>query len=165
MKRVIWIGVVLIGMVAVGLVNVGWYRSTRLSKMRSMPYKVNITQAVMENTEFRRVLFTGEKMQLVVMNIPPGGEVGEETHTHVEQLFLFQSGAGEVTLDGVKSLVGPGDVVIVTPGIKHNFVNTGLEPLKIITTYAPPNHIDGRIHHTKADADADDADEAFGQAR
>ena len=99
------------------------------------------------------------------MSIPPGGEVGEETHHHVEQTLYFQSGTGEAMLDGVTYPVGHGVVVVVTPGTRHNFKNTGSEPLKIATVYAPPNHIDGRIHHTKADADADTADEAFGESQ
>jgi mannose-6-phosphate isomerase-like protein (cupin superfamily) len=127
-----------------------------------MSYQTNIVRATNENDDFRRVLFTGAKSQLVVMNIPPGGEIGEETHDHVEQTLYFQSGTGEAMLDGQTSPVGPGDVVVVTPGTRHNFKNTGTEPLKVATVYAPPNHIDGRVHHTKADADADAEDEAFG---
>lgn len=128
------------------------------------PFQINIVKAAMENEDFRHVLFTGAKSQLVVMSIPPGGEVGAETHVHVEQILYFQSGTGEALLDGKTTPVGPGDVVVVTPGTFHNFINTGTVPLKIFTTYAPPNHIDGRIQHTIADEKADTADEAFGQA-
>ncbi len=78
--------------------------------------------------------------------------------------MYFQSGTGEAVLNGESTPVGPGDVVVVTPGTRHNFKNTGTEPLKIATVYAPPNHIDGRVHRTKADADADTEDEAFGHA-
>lgn len=126
-----------------------------------MSFRTNIVQAVASNNNFRQVLFTGSKSQLVVMSIPPGGEIGEETHDHVEQTLYFHSGHGEGMLDGETFPVQTGDVVIVTPGTRHNFKNTGEEPLKIATVYAPPNHIDGRIHTTKADADADEADEAF----
>jgi mannose-6-phosphate isomerase-like protein (cupin superfamily) len=98
------------------------------------------------------------------MSIPLGGEIGEETHEHVEQTLYFQSGHGEAMLNGDVFAVGPGDVVIVTPGTRHNFKNTGVEPLKIATVYAPPNHIDGRVHRTKAEADADVEEEAFGEA-
>jgi len=132
---------------------------------RLLPYQADVVKMTNENTDFRRVLFTGARSQLVVMSIPPGGEVGEETHKRVEQILYFQSGNGEAILDGKKTLIGPGDVVVVTPGTVHNFLNTGNVPLQITTTYAPPNHIDGRIHHTKADADADVADEAFGEAQ
>jgi mannose-6-phosphate isomerase-like protein (cupin superfamily) len=127
-----------------------------------MSYRTNITKAAQENENFRHVLFTGSKSQLVVMSVPPGGEIGEETHKHTEQTLFFLSGIGEGTLDDVKFPVISGDVVVVTPGTKHNFRNTSTENLKVYTVYAPPNHIDGRVHPTKADADADTADEAVG---
>lgn len=129
------------------------------------PFQTNIVKAAAANTDYRHVLFTGANSQLVVMSIPPAGEVGAETHKHVEQILYFQSGTGTAVLNGKTSPIGPGDVVVVTPGTLHNFINTGKVPLQIITTYAPPNHIDGRIQHTKADADADKADEAFGEAQ
>lgn len=130
----------------------------------SMSFHTNIVQATATNSDFRKVLFTGATSQLVVMSIPPGGEIGEETHAHVEQTLYFQSGTGEAVLDGETTPISGGDVMIVTPGTRHNFKNTGSEPLKVATVYAPPNHIEGRVHHTKADADADTEDEAFGQA-
>lgn len=128
-----------------------------------MSFRSHITKETENSQDFRRVIFTGKKSQLVIMSIPPGGEVGEETHAHVEQTLFFQQGEGVATLDGEASAVGPGDIVVVSPGTRHNFQNTGDAPLKIITVYAPPNHLDGRIHHTKADADADTDDEAFGE--
>lgn len=128
-----------------------------------MSYHTNIATATQENTDFRHVLFTGTKSQLVIMNIPPGGEVGEETHTYTEQTLFFLSGTGEAVLNGDAFPIGAGDVVVVTPGTKHNFKNTGTQDLKIYTVYAPPNHIDGRVQHTKAEADADTADEAVGE--
>jgi mannose-6-phosphate isomerase-like protein (cupin superfamily) len=127
-----------------------------------MPYQKNVVSATRENRDFRRVLFTGERSQLVVMNIPAGGEIGEERHDRVEQTLFCLSGSGTSILEGARSSFSQGDVVVVTPGTRHNFINTGTEPLKIYTIYAPANHIDGRIHHTKADADADKADEEFG---
>lgn len=130
-----------------------------------MSFRINIVKETAANEYFRRVLFTGSKSQLVVMSIPPGGEIGEETHEHVEQTLYFQMGQGEAVLNGETFGVGPGDVVVVTPGTKHNFKNTGNEPLKVATVYAPPNHIDGRVHKTKAEADADVEDEAFGEAK
>lgn len=128
-----------------------------------MSYHSNITQLTAENDNFRRVLFTGRKSQLVIMNIPPGGEVGEEMHANVEQTLYFQSGVAESIIDGKTNPIRAGEIVIVTPGTRHNFRNTGRETLKIFTLYAPPNHIDGRIHRTKADADADTEDEEFGE--
>ena len=127
-----------------------------------MSYHVNVRKIAEENENFRKVIVTGEKSQLVVMCIPGGGEVGEETHEHVEQTLLFVSGTGKAKLNDEEYPVSPGDVVIVTPGTKHNFINTGAEPLKIFTVYAPPNHIDGRVHATKEDADKDTEDEEFG---
>jgi len=129
-----------------------------------MSYQTNIVQKTEANANFREVLFTGARSQLVVMHIPPGGEIGMETHEHVEQALFFLSGTGKAILNGVESRVQAGDAVVVTPGTRHNVVNDGREPLRIYTIYAPPNHIDGRVHATKSIADADVADEEFGQA-
>ncbi|KND48902.1 MAG: hypothetical protein AB200_00545 [Parcubacteria bacterium C7867-005] len=129
-----------------------------------MSYTTNIQKRAGENTNFRQVLFTGGKSQLVVMDIPSGGEIGEEIHEHVEQTLFFWSGTGKAVMDGVESTINPGDVFVVTPGTKHNFINTGAESLKVFTVYAPANHIDKRIHVTKEDADKDFEDEAFGES-
>jgi mannose-6-phosphate isomerase-like protein (cupin superfamily) len=137
---------------------------TRSKNKSPMSYHVNIVMETEANKDFRRVLFTGPNSQLVVMNIPPSGEVGEETHKYTEQTLFFLSGTGEGMLDDKKFPIGSGDVVVVTAGTKHNFINTGSVDLKVYTVYAPPNHIDGRIHKTKADADADTADEAVGES-
>ena len=133
-------------------------------KENAMSYHTNIVKETQDNENFRRVLFTGPNSQLVVMSIPAGGEIGAETHKYTEQTLFFLSGSGEAELDGKIFPVIAGDVVVVTPGTKHNFRNTGKQPLKVYTVYAPPNHIDGRVHRTKADADADTADEAVGEA-
>ncbi|MCE9643998.1 cupin domain-containing protein [Candidatus Parcubacteria bacterium] len=127
-----------------------------------MSYHANAIKIAEENENFRRVISTGEKSQLVVMSVPPGGDVGEETHEHVEQTLLFVSGSGKAKLNDDSYEVSAGDVVRVTPGVRHNFINTGTEPLKIFTVYAPPNHIDGRVHATKEDAEKDVEDEEFG---
>lgn len=130
---------------------------------KPMSYHTNIVSDTQANENFRKVLFTGTNSQLVVMSIPPGGEVGKETHKYTEQTLFFLSGTGEGEFNGKKFPIGPGDVVVVVPGTEHNFRNTGTEALKIYTVYAPPNHIDGRVHATKAAADADTADEAVGE--
>lgn len=130
-----------------------------------MSYTGNIEALVMRNDNFREVIFTGKKSQLVVMSIPVGSDVGEEVHEHVEQTLYIVSGVCTVVLDDVSHVISGGDVVVVTPGTKHNFINTGEEVVKIITTYSPPNHIDGRVHVTKEDADTDAEDEAFGDAQ
>lgn len=127
-------------------------------------YIGNIQNLVERNDHFREVVFTGETSQLVVMSIPVGGEVGEETHEHVEQTLYIVSGVCKVILDDEEHIVSGGDVIVVVPRTQHNFVNVGEEPVRIITTYSPPNHIDGRIHDTKEDADRDEEDEAFGQS-
>ena len=135
------------------------------SVVPKVSYHTNIVRDTQDNEYFRHVLFTGIRSQLVVMSIPPGGEVGEETHKYTEQTLFFLSGTGEGSLNDEKFPIGPGDVVVVIPGTKHNFINTGTQDLKIYTVYAPPNHIDGRIHRTKAEADADTADEAVGNQK
>lgn len=127
-----------------------------------MTHIINVIKEVKENENFRKVLLTGLKSQLVVMSIKEGGEIGEETHEHVEQTFVVESGEGVAVLNGVESLLRVGDALVVPPGTRHNVRNIGMTPLKIFTVYTPPNHIDGRIHKTKEDADADTEDEAFG---
>jgi len=128
------------------------------------PHIANIASITAQNTDFRRVMFTGAKSQLVVMDIKSGEEVGEETHDHVEQTLFIVSGEASSTLDGKERRVTTGDVIVVPPGTQHNFVNSGQESLKLYTVYAPPNHIDGRVHKTMADAVADSEDEKFGHS-
>src|SRR5665213_1026865 len=125
-----------------------------------MPFQTNIISATKTNADFRQVLFTGVRSQLVIMSIPPGEEVGAEVHEHVEQTLFFLSGTGKAYLNGKESAITAGDVVVVPPGTEHNFVNTGTDDLKIYTVYAPPNHIASTTEATKADADANVADEA-----
>ncbi len=139
------------------------YSVAQIDSKANMPYLANIVQEAQSNTNFRKVLFTGTRSQLVIMSIPPGGEVGAETHTYTEQTLFFLSGTGQAILNGKVSPIRAGDVVVVTPGTQHNFINTGTVPLKIYTVYAPPNHIDGTIEATKADADKNVADEEYGQ--
>ena len=127
------------------------------------PYHANVAQVARDNDNYRRVLFTGDKSQLVVMSIAPGDDIGQETHAHVEQTIVCVSGNGRLSLNGVESNFGPGDVVVITPGTKHDVRNVGSAPLKLYTIYVPPNHIDQRMQATKADAQADQADEAFGR--
>ena len=116
-----------------------------------MPHQVNVVSAARSNEDFRRVLFTGERSQLVVMTIPPGGEVGDERHDHVEQTLFCLSGNGTAILDGARSPFAPGDAVVVTPGTRHNFLNTGTEPLRIYTIYAPaePHRRTGPPHQSR----------------
>jgi mannose-6-phosphate isomerase-like protein (cupin superfamily) len=106
-----------------------------------------------KSPDFRRVLWTGEHSQLVIMTIPPGGEIGEETHPDTDQILTFVSGTGKATVSGSEKNVAQGDLVVVPAGHKHNFVNTGVNPLILYTVYGPPEHADGAVHKTKEEAD------------
>lgn len=107
-----------------------------------------------DNEQFRRVLYTGKYLQLVLMSLNPGEEIGEEVHDDRDQFFRFEEGKGEVVIDGVANPVEDDIAVIVPAGAKHNVRNTGDEPLRLYTIYGPPEHIDGTVHATKAEADA-----------
>ena len=117
--------------------------------------RVNIAEEAMTNDAFRREVQTGEHEQVVVMTIPPGGEIGEEVHAGTDQVLVFVDGVGEARLEGVEPFrVGPNDLVFVRAGTRHNFVNPGTRALRLFTTYAPPHHAPGTVHQTRADADA-----------
>lgn len=107
-----------------------------------------------QNTDFRQVLETGKNTQIVIMSIPPQGEIGEEVHDTNDQVLYLVEGEGKVVLNGEELPYQKGDLVLVKAGTKHNFVNTGTSDLKIITTYSPPHHPTGTIHKTKAEADS-----------
>ena len=113
----------------------------------------NYLELAGENDDFRRTLVTGEYAQVVAMTIQPGGEIGEETHDG-DQILFFVAGEGEAVLEGESEPVRANDMVFVPAGTLHNFVNTGSQPLRLVTTYAPPEHPDGTVHRTKAEADA-----------
>ena len=134
----------------------------KLVEATDKPFVANLRGRALKNTAFRRVVYTGAKIQFTVMSIPAGGEVGTETHAHGEQVFFSVSGTGEATYDGRSHKFGVGDVLVVPPGTKHNIENTAKDPLKFYTSYSPPNHLPNTVHRTKADADADVEDEKFG---
>ena len=122
-------------------------------------YKDNIEKLTLENTAFRRVLFTAAYSQLVLMSLRPGEEIGLEVHT-VDQFFRFESGQGKAILDKQEFLVSDGDAVIVPAGVHHNISNIyQTDDLKLYTIYSPPQHQDGTIHLTKAEAEAAEAAE------
>lgn len=129
--------------------------------MNKQPYCDNIEKLTIENADFRRVLYTAPHSQLVLMSLLPGEDIGAEVH-HVDQFFRFEAGEGKAVIDGREYPVGNGIAVLVPAGSEHNIINTGSESLKLYTVYAPANHIDGRVHHTKADAVADTEDEEAG---
>src|SRR5665647_2231274 len=113
-----------------------------------------IATVAQQSTDFRRVLWTGKYAQLVIMTIPPGGEIGEEIHEDTDQILTFVSGTGEAIVSGKTRKVTQGDLVAVPSGHTHNFVNTGENPLILYTVYGPPHHADAAVHATKAEAEA-----------
>jgi mannose-6-phosphate isomerase-like protein (cupin superfamily) len=119
-----------------------------------MSFNEDIVKRAKANSYFREVLATGPHSQIVVMSIPPGGEIGSEVHPDIDQVLVFVQGEGEAILDGAKSAVGVDRHVHVPAGTRHNFVNTGKTDLRLYTIYAPPEHAPGTIHKTKAEADA-----------
>jgi mannose-6-phosphate isomerase-like protein (cupin superfamily) len=113
----------------------------------------DIEKLTEENDNFRRVLYTGKNIQLVLMALKPGEEIGEEVHDDRDQFFRFETGSGEVWIDDVANKVEADYGVIVPAGAKHNVVNTGLEPLRLYTIYGPPEHVEGTIQKIKAEAE------------
>jgi mannose-6-phosphate isomerase-like protein (cupin superfamily) len=99
------------------------------------------------------VIFTGKQLQLVLMSIPPGEDLGEEVHEGTDQFFRLEEGKGQIVIDGKVSEIESDFGIIVPAGAKHNIKNTGFKALKLYTLYAPPQHLDGTIQHTKADAE------------
>ena len=116
-------------------------------------YVDNIEKRTEENDDFRRVLYTGHNLQLVLMTIRPGEEIGEEVHDDRDQFFRIEAGAGEVWIDGKCNKVKADDGIIVPQGARHNVKCVSKEPLRLYTIYGPPEHIDGTVHKTKANAD------------
>jgi mannose-6-phosphate isomerase-like protein (cupin superfamily) len=117
-------------------------------------YVQNIESIAVKNEDFRQVLYTAKNCQLVVMALKPKEEIGAEVHK-LDQFFRVEEGTGEAVLNGVHTAISAGFAVVVPAGINHNIINTGIVPLKLYTIYSPPNHRDGVIHHTRADAEAD----------
>jgi mannose-6-phosphate isomerase-like protein (cupin superfamily) len=117
-------------------------------------YHTNIEEDTLANTNFRKVLFTGKHTQLVIMSLKPGEEIGFEVHDDVDQFFRFEKGSGKVIIDDSEFEVHEDEVIIVPAGSRHNITNTSQnDDLKLYTLYSPPNHPDGTIHATKAEAD------------
>ena len=124
----------------------------------------DVEQATLDNTNFRQVLFTGEHTQLTVMSLKPGEEIGWEAHEELDQFLRLEQGSGRVEFgqseDGVDETHEVSDdwAIIVPAGVWHNVVNTGDEDLKLYSLYSPPEHPDGTVHVTKAEADAAEAE-------
>ena len=118
-------------------------------------YVTNIEDRTLENDNFREVLFTAPGIQLVLMTIGVGDEIGLETHDDVDQFIRVESGEGKAILDGREHALEDGSVVVIPRGTEHNVVNVSKsEPLKLYSIYTPPEHPDGTVHKTKAEADA-----------
>jgi len=114
----------------------------------------DIESLAINNDDFRRVLYTAKHCQLVLMALKPKEEIGAEVHK-LDQFFRVEQGTGEAVLDDIPTPIQPGFAVLVPAGMKHNIINTGIVPLKLYTLYSPPNHRDGVIHHTRANAESD----------
>ena len=129
-------------------------------------YHGNIEKDTLNNSNYRKVLFTGKHVQLVLMSIPPGEGIGLETHNTIDQFFRIESGKGKSLIDGKEYPLEDATGLIVPAGAKHNIISTGKEPLKLYSLYSPPNHPPGTLHATKADQPMEkDADEDEGPAK
>jgi len=116
-------------------------------------YSEEVERLARENEDFRRVLYTAQHTQIVLMAIPPGEEIGEETHDGTDQVLAFVAGEGEAVIEGKRSPVRAGSLCVVPSGTRHNFTVGVGSPLKLFTVYSPPEHPDGTVHRTKAEAD------------
>lgn len=116
-------------------------------------YAEDVARLAADNEDFRRVLYTTERSQLVLMAVQPGDEIGEETHEGIDQVLAFVAGEGEAVVEGESKPVRPGSVVVIPSGTRHNFIARGGTALKLYTVYTPPEHPDGTVHHTKEEAD------------
>jgi mannose-6-phosphate isomerase-like protein (cupin superfamily) len=123
------------------------------------PYNGNIEQETLQNTNFRKVLYTGTHAQLVVMSLNPSEEIGMEVHDHVDQFFRIEQGTAKFEIDNQVFEVGPDHAIIVPAGSQHNVTNVSDQTLKLYTIYSPPNHPQGTIHATKAEADLAESEE------
>lgn len=113
-------------------------------------YIVNIEKETLENNDYRRVLYTSEHSQLVLMNLQPGEEIGKEIH-HLDQFIRIEQGSATAILNGQEHALEDDFAVVIPAGVEHNVINTGSEELKLYSVYSPPEHLDGTVHPTKAD--------------
>jgi mannose-6-phosphate isomerase-like protein (cupin superfamily) len=125
-------------------------------------YVANIEQLALANEYFRQVLYTDTNVQLVVMSLNTNEDIGEEVH-QLDQFIRIEKGSGKVVLDGVETMIADGSAIVIPQGTRHNIINTGGNPMKLYTLYAPPDHRDGTIHKTKAEAQADTGDHFDGK--
>jgi mannose-6-phosphate isomerase-like protein (cupin superfamily) len=117
-------------------------------------FNANIEKQTLENTNFRKVLYTGKHSQLVLMSLKPNEEIGMEVHPDNDQFFRFEKGEGKCIIDGNSYAVSDGSVIIVPSGAEHNIINmSGVEDLKLYTIYSPAHHKDGIVRATKEEAE------------
>ena len=114
----------------------------------------NIEERTAANRDFRHVIYTGSHLQLVLMTLQPGKDIGEEVHEDTDQFFRVEQGKGEVVVDGKKTKIEAGTAIVVPAGARHNITNKGDEPLTMYTLYGPPQHADGTVHRTKGEAES-----------
>ncbi len=134
-------------------------KSIRTERINMKGFNSNIENDTLENTNFRKVLYSGKNLQLVLMSLKVGEEIGEEIHKENDQFFRFESGNGKCVVDGNEYSVSDGDALIVPAGAKHNIINVGDKTeLKMYTIYAPPHHQDGIVRATKEEAEQNEAD-------
>ena len=124
-------------------------------------YHDNIERQTLANQDFRRVVYTGHHLQLVLMTLQPGDEIGEEVHEAIDQFFRIEEGEGVISIDGVEHRVTDDFAVIVPAGARHNVINRSDEPLRLYTIYGPPEHKHGVVQSTKAEADRRHPHEEF----
>lgn len=148
--KLIVLVVVLAVLIILAIIN--FYKNNMSqSNSQKKGYVVNIDQAAKQNTNFRKVLYTAKSSQLVLMSLKPGEEIGMEVH-HLDQFIRIEAGQGKAILNGVSHDISDGSAIVVPEGTQHNIVNTGTTDMKLYTVYSPPDHIDGLVHPTKADA-------------
>lgn len=121
--------------------------------MTEKSYTEDVPRLARENENFRQVLFTTARSQLVLMSLKPGEEIGEEVHEETDQVLAFVEGEGEAVIEGRRESVRAGTVIVIPGGTRHNFVNNGSASLKLFTIYTPPEHPDGTLHRTWEEAD------------
>ena len=124
-------------------------------------YVDDIERETLANGDFRRVVYTGKNLQLVLMTLPPGCDIGEEVHEDIDQFFRIEEGEGEIVIDGERHRVEDDFAVIVPAGARHNVINTGDAPLRLYTIYGPPEHRDAVVHRDKDQAERDHDNDHF----
>ncbi|MDD5650086.1 MAG: cupin domain-containing protein [Candidatus Nanoarchaeia archaeon] len=143
--------------------NVSKIADEILKKNKKKGFVINIEEETIRNKNFRKVIYTAENLQLVLMTLKPKEDIGKETHKDVDQFFRLDAGSGEVVISGETHQIKDGFSILIPAGTEHNIINTGKEDLKLYTLYAPPQHKDKIIHKTKADALNDKTDEFDGK--